>query len=228
MPRQSGQSTCESRSGSSTTTGVGHTAHSVERLRLTALRSWVKSHLSRKRWKVRTTSRKSEFGTANGGSTKSSANIIGARRNPCSLRVPRVPTRQRNGLQKSETMSANRTFDVSIVRHKVVSSMFSRSSIQPCLISPPNHSPLLPSADSCISATAIRLHCHAKYRLSAMSRGDGGVSDARNCKQSEYRHFLCAHNSCRHTKKVALMRRGSSPSGRYPKRWHGGSLKRLS
>ena len=68
-------------------------------------------------------------------------------------------------------------------------------SIQPCLISPPNHSPLLPSADSCISATAIRLHCHAKYRLSAMSRGDGGVSDARNCKQSEYRHFLCAHNS---------------------------------
>ncbi|WP_244109232.1 integrase core domain-containing protein, partial [Burkholderia cenocepacia] len=32
-----------------------------------------------------------------------------ARRNPCSLRAPRVPTRQRNGLQKSETMSANRT-----------------------------------------------------------------------------------------------------------------------
>lgn len=115
MPRQSGQSTCESKSGSSTTTGVGHTAHSVERLRLTALRSWVKSHLSRKRWKVRTTSRKSEFGTANGGSTKSSANIIGARRNPCSLRAPRVPMRQRNGLQKSETMSANRTVQAAIL-----------------------------------------------------------------------------------------------------------------
>ncbi len=115
MPRQSRQSTCESKSGSSTTTGLGHTAHSVERLLLTALRSWVKSHPSRKRWKVRTTSGKSEFGTANGGSTSSSANIIGGRRNPCRLSAPRVPTRQRNGLQESETMSANRTAELRMV-----------------------------------------------------------------------------------------------------------------
>ncbi len=32
-----------------------------------------------------------------------------ARRNSCPLPVPRVPTRQRNGLRESETMSANRT-----------------------------------------------------------------------------------------------------------------------
>ncbi|CAJ3023081.1 integrase catalytic subunit [Burkholderia pseudomallei] len=112
---QARQSTCESKSGSSTTTGLGHTAHSVERLLLTALRSWVKSHPSRKRWKVRTTSGKSEFGTANGGSTSSSANIIGGRRNPCRLSAPRVPTRQRNGLQESETMSANRTAELRMV-----------------------------------------------------------------------------------------------------------------
>lgn len=112
---QARQSTCESKSGSSTTTGLGHTAHSVERLLLTALRSWVESHPSRKRWKMRTTSGKSEFGTANGGSTSSSANIIGGRRNPCRLSAPRVPTRQKNGLQESETMSANRTAELRMV-----------------------------------------------------------------------------------------------------------------
>lgn len=111
MPRQSGRKTCESKSGSSTTTGVGPTPHSAEKRLLTASRSSLTSHLSHSRWKVRTTSGKSECGTANGESTKFSANIIGVRRNPCRLRRPSVPTNPGNELPKSETMPANRPRD---------------------------------------------------------------------------------------------------------------------
>lgn len=64
-------------------------------------------------------------------------------------------------------------------------------SVRSCLISPSNRSLLLPGADFRVTAIAIRLRRHAKYRLSAMSRGEGEVSDARVGKQSEYSHF-CA------------------------------------